>query len=361
MTLLYKLVLVLFSFSVCAKVPLLFIFEDAGETLALAPVLEELRLQKKDFSVLAMGTAAELTAEMVERFDLKQKCEIEESMDTISTWRSSLGTKFRQCFLKTQIVMGVNGKNALAVAKALNHKKQVWGYDDAFSFTDGKRYQAFTPYLGQMLVPSQKIKKEFAQCCSKLKVKVVGQPSLEEWREASQKVDKQKIIRELVLDPARKVLVYAGGYGEGYAESFALFAESVSKLEGVQILLSLHPKVDGALEREILSKYHVEKMVKIIPKTIRTKEVAVLADLVVVHESSVGVQALFMGKKILYLDLPGNSYSDLALEEGWAKQLTNVADFIQETQKILKGPKSTRVFSVKGVPLNSKTIIVKML
>ena len=130
------------------------------------------------------------------------------------------------------------------------------------------------------------------------------------------------------------------------------------------IYVSLHPKVDGFLERKILKKYK-NKNILILPKEIKTSRVASVADIIVSQNSTVGTQAIFMGKISIFLDLPTSKYKAFVIQKGLAKKISSSDDFIRYIKQIsFKKPKKTEnisLFYYLGIPTDSSRKIGKMI
>ena len=350
------------------KTHTLFVFYDAGETLALKPVLDELVEKQSDFKVLVMATARTLLKENY-TIDLNKECGVKEDVDHVQWERyqnlsdESLG-KVKQCVGADRIITGMVSKIQFQIAESFKQTSKVCGYYDGLSLPDPKStlFSDFLKVLHTVLVPTSEMEKYTKHISSQSNVKVVGQPTLEVWRTTLESLEEKSIYKSLSLDMKRKMILYAGGYGEDYEKAFAIFSKASSQLKKYNVLVSLHPKVDGALESNIL-KLHGADHVKIIPKSISTMHAAKVADLIVTQRSSVGVQALFAGKSVIYLDVPSTTYKNTAIEKKWSPQISDSDEFLAVAKKILSNKKSAvkDIYSESGIPKDSKNSILNLI
>ena len=110
-----------------------------------------------------------------------------------------------------------------------------------------------------VLVPSQDIAKDLNRRFNSTKAIALGQPTLDVWKEKVGTVDKSAALAKTPFQSSIPILTYISGYeekGNGYRESFILFAESLNRLKiSVQVIIQLHPRSDGKLEKEILESF----------------------------------------------------------------------------------------------------------
>lgn len=343
------------------------VFYDIGETRALEPVIEILKERNLSVGVLAFGTSRELVEDRPEFINPNADCGVSADVDP-EKWQRHAALdsedlrKVGDCLDSRLIVTGMASRLQTQIAEVFNKDRHipVWGYFDGFSADAVKEVQspAVSP-LELVLVPSRSVEKAFEKKFPKEKMKAVGQPTLERWKKTIERVDARALRDELRLDPEKSVLLYAGGYGEGYEESFRLFVRAARDLGNYQVLISLHPKVGGDFEKSVLETEAAENM-HIISKKTSTAEALAVSDILVCHRSTVGVQAVFAGKPVIYLDFEKNKYSDLAIENRLAKQVFSKEEFQRAILSIRAGSKKN-AYANYGVPEESAKLIADLI
>jgi hypothetical protein len=333
-----------------------FVLYDAGECNALMPVFDILELSGLNYHILAFATSSRLINKYQNRTvalsdDIRKKTNALKwprdqklSEQEITKICTKLNTNY--------IVTGMVSTLQLQIAIALKARgAYVVGYHDSFSvIAHGGMTYSFLTHLDQLLVPSGAIAASVEGLRSDLNVQVVGQPSVETWRqmlEENSDAEKQKFLRD-----DRFTIVYVGGYGGNYAEAFELFLDSVEELREKRILISLHPKVDGEFEGKLLSKKQCSH-IEVLPKGVSTISAVLSSDLVVTHCSTVGVQAIFIEKPVLFFDVPGSKFSNVAIENGWAQQVFSKEEFL----KVLAAGFDDSSVDLSGIPEKASSLI----
>ncbi len=349
--------------------PVTFILYDAGETKAMEPVFVHLRNKKVPMQVIAVGTARDIAKSNPDYFDIYSKCDFGSFID--AKWPKELSVPQRDlerleaCIDPGLVVSGMSSTFQEQAVTALQKKNRIfWGYYDSFSkqAIDGVS-QTMVSGLAKILVPSKSIREAVVAKYPTKSVVVVGQPTLEEWRRYASEIDAREVLKKLKLTKTYPVIVYTGGYGEDYESSFRMFVKEAAKMKDIDVLISLHPKVDGTLERAVIQEVGANNML-VVDKTIPTHEIAIIADLIVTHRSSAGVQSVFLGKPVLYLDSRAGAYSDLALEMGWAKQLVGPENFVTVARSRIREHSYTLdrdIYGMAGIPRDSSVIIAEMI
>jgi len=184
-----------------------------------------------------------------------------------------------------------------------------------------------------VLAPSQDIANDLNDRFSTSKAVALGQPTLDVWKEKVAKVDKAAALSKTPFRKDIPILTYVSGYeekGNGYKDSFLLFAKSLTALKiSVQVIVQLHPRSDGKLEKEILESFrvrnpHFPSYFISDGKQLSTYEAVALSDLGVCHRSTVAIQALFAGKRFIHIDIPSTPFSHFAIEKQLIKQCLTV-------------------------------------
>lgn len=353
---------------VSREAKVLFLLFDAGETKALEPVMKELEATSFAFQVLAFGTAWELMKHSPHTINIHQLLGISTDVDQ-RQWDRTRALETRDInklcsILSPDVVLsGAVSEIQRQVIVGLKQKGAdiILFYD---SFAPIQNFD-FTPdllkYSDIVLVPSKNVADSIQALSPNVKIDIVGQPIIEQWNEENERLDKEKVKQQLRLDSDEPLLVYVCGYGEGYQESFTSFVQAIRFVDHLNICIALHPKMDGQFEREILDNFDCNNILW-APPELETSHLVGLADLVITWRSTVGVQAAFLGKPVIYLDHPGSTYSSLAIEKGWAIQIFDSNELLKLLIEFEKAViSSNQRFEESGIPIQSKQLILKKL
>jgi hypothetical protein len=176
------------------------------------------------------------------------------------------------------------------------------------------------------------------------KIKPLGRPSLEGWVKQVQEVNKADALQKVGFNEKNKVVTFIGGYGALYSSGVDdAYASAKQKLSeaGYQVHMQYHPNV-----------------MKQQPLT--TIEAVGMADFIVCYDSTVGFEALFVGKKVIYLQ-PENvpPYNNIAIQN-------QLAESVQSNEELLKALSSSPiqtqdVYKVLGVERNSTKAITEYI
>jgi hypothetical protein len=158
-----------------------------------------------------------------------------------------------------------------------------------------------------------------------IRLAVTGNPALAAWDRAFAGTDPHLLRAALAIPAGRKVLVFAGGYEPDYADSFRIFIQGIKGRPDLQALVVPHPKTDGLIEEAIIRSEAAGNVQLLKPADLSPRQaalctmpaLAMLADLVVCSQSSVGLQARYLGKPVLYVADP-RSYRNFLIEDGLA-------------------------------------------
>lgn len=314
----------------------LFVLFDAGETKALLPVMIEMDKAKIPYNIIAFGTAWNLMKKNPKTINIYSEIQLPAGISSTKWDRvNGIDPKYLEKIYELAgakiVIEGMVSEIQNQIGKYFKKQgAEVFLYYDSFApiSTTYPFMLEMIQYASHLLVPSQTVAESAHALIPHLKVDVVGQPTIELWID---EIEKEKVAKgksRLKLQGNAPFLLYISGYGEGYEEAFSSFAEAVQYVDFYQIGICLHPKMDGAMERKILKAYKCPH-VFIIPKNIATSHIVSVADLVVTWRSTVGVQAAFLGKPVVYLDHESSTYSDLALEKEWAVRCNNPTEFLQ--------------------------------
>jgi hypothetical protein len=321
---------ILFSF-VSYGQGVLFVFFDAGETKALTPVVKQLKEQGVAVQVLVSGTARTLVEDAV---DLNMDCDISpfignQSLRTTKLEPASLAG-LDACIEKPDVVVtGLVSTWQNQVSQY--YKKQnipIAGYYDAFSAPGNSHFvNHFRDSLTVLLSPGKTVGDALTKKFPNIPVHVVGQPTLNQWSAVQLHPDSD--AEKWFSSIKGKTLLWVGGYGSGYKEAFSHFLDMTSRLP-FTVVVSLHPRMDGELEKDLIKMHGMEQKVKIMPKSISTAQGALKSHILVCHRSTVGIQALVLPRPVIYLDQLDSGYTNIAIRLGAVAHLWKAEDFFRE-------------------------------
>lgn len=312
----------------------LFVGYDAGETLAFLQVLPSLG------GAVRAGALVMATAEAVVERDgvpggvpVVRAAAVGFEVDaagprnqTVSAAHAARAAA-RVCPRAQLVVTGAVSSAQLALADAYRARgARVAAYVDAFEWAGpGSYFARFATRADEAAVATSDDRDGMraAALPADLPVAVVGNPTTDAWADEARDVANRTALRESLAGGGlggRALVAYAGGYGRSYESAFRLFAAAcVGLAREYQFVVSLHPKVNGSVERAVLAEEGAEGAVAVAPKSVDTARVAYAADLVTSFDSTVGVQSLFIGRPSVFVAPPplaGGPSRNLAVEKG---------------------------------------------
>jgi hypothetical protein len=195
------------------------------------------------------------------------------------------------------------------------------GFYDAFDpTTRDSIVRRVASQVDTVWVPTKTVKRNLTNLGLR-KVKVMGQPSLETWYRLGATVKPASLYAQLQIPPGNKILLFAGQYGEGYAEVLEAFLRAalveLRRREDLYLVLSYHPKTTGEREREAIQKYPHPR-IRLMPQGTSTAELATISGAVITWRSTVGIQAAFLGNPVIYFNLNLHDYTIDLIEQGIA-------------------------------------------
>jgi hypothetical protein len=297
---------------------LIFVY-DAGETMGLLPVAPVLATEKVEvrWAPLTPWSRQVLEREHApylpppDNLDDEPHVKDRQSQGDITYWLKLVAE-----MKPDLVILGLVSRVQEQLAQELKSRSILTvGFYDAFDATtrDSIVWQVASR-VDVVWVPTENIKHNLNALGLK-SVKVMGQPSLETWYRLAATVKPAGIYSRLQIPPGKKILLFAGQYGEGYAELLDAFLQAsigeLNRREDLYLVLSHHPKTAGELERAAAQKYHHPRIL-LMPSGLSTAEVAAVSDVVITWRSTVGIQATFMGKPVIYFNFkPGDYHNDL--------------------------------------------------
>lgn len=325
------LILLFVSFS-CYACDVLFYMQDAGETYALLPVAERLKKDGADVVILTGGTATNLvgvTGESIGRFGLS----IDASWERTRKADQALALSVIEAFEPKVFVSGVAFEWEGQLYDACRKKGiKTIAFWDNFSADGQDLYftvaRTVEKRADTLFVPSEQVAAGFADRPS---LSVVGQPSLERWAHEAREIETAAVRKRLGIESGKKIAVFVGGYGALYEEAFSLLLRSLETVKDWTVLVQPHPKFAGKFESEYLAK-QPSLPVRVLKNEVSTIEAVAMADLVLCHQSTVGFQAMFLKKPVVYLIPEGQQAPSFAIY-----RVTKEAEFKEVTLKASEG------------------------
>jgi hypothetical protein len=267
-----------------------FVVNDAGETNAFKPVMQVLHARDIPYAVIASETSQQLLPDdhrRVVKFDPKTDRFVKNE------------TTLQQALQAPVAVVGVSSqKEAFWADWFKQHGSRVIGYVDNLSATQLAR--PFRTALSTVWVPTVK-QAATMTATTGLPTQAVGQPALDAFPAEVARYNRQALRNQLGLPAEAKVIVWAGGYGPGYAQAFEQFLSTLSQDPSLVGVIALHPKQpDGMLERQLMTQYPaIATRCHVLPNAWPIAAATAVADTVAMHDSTVGVQAWLAGKPVV--------------------------------------------------------------
>ena len=261
-----------------------FVLNDAGETKALLPVMQQLSKGKVSYAVLASGTSQQLLPDQpsVVYFDPE-----------------------KDRFVKNSVALQQAVQAPVAVVGLSSAKQSFWA---EWFHLNGSKVFAYQDNVGQTFLPSHLkpnltalISPTYHNVNQEIPVIAGGQPALESFKTSVAKHDPQKLKTQLGIPLSQKMVAWAGGYGKNYATAFEAFLKQLALNPEVQAIVVLHPGHDGQAEKTLMRQYPQARCKVVdLPMPAATA----IADIVAMHDSTVGVQAWLCGKSVLGFGQP---------------------------------------------------------
>jgi hypothetical protein len=308
-----------------------FILQDAGETNALLPVIEKCAQNNENFLILTGGQATETIGQKIALKDKTlsfAQLGIPEQID--KTWKRD--DKLSDASLK-KIEAEIEAKQVVTGVAFEFHGQLIEAFkareSETFAYWDNINFEGTDPYFqaaqkvaktpDHLLVPSMIFKNVYPLA------EVVGQPSYELWKQQISGIRPSAVTAKLPFSVKSPVVVFIGGYGRDYDEALRQFLSFARDLKGYTILITYHPKMEGKVEKEELKK-HPLSHVHLIESSwhVSTMEAIAIADHVICHQSTVGINAAVSGKDVIYLIPSNQTYTNPLIERGGAKAVSTL-------------------------------------
>ncbi len=172
-----------------------------------------------------------------------------------------------------------------------------------------------------------------------VRVAVVGSPTLRSWQ-LTPVDDSWLVCAAADADPAAPRVLFVGGYGGDYDVAVRMVGGAALRLRGeMSFFLSPHPHTStsrdadtgtggpGALEAGILTAAALPLMT-LVPPHVTTPVAARSCSVVVSHCSTAGVQALFVNKPSVYCVSARGEYEDVGTHAGLIPVVCTVDELV---------------------------------
>lgn len=302
---------------------------DAGETLGLLPVAPLLEAEGVEVRWVPLTPWARRILEQEGRTfvpppdGLEQMAHVKErAAGGDADYWLRLTTSHKPDLIILGLVSGMQEQLAREFRK---RGLRTAGFYDGFDTTDrGSVVWRTASQVNEVWAPTEKIRRSLNALGLK-KVKTLGQPTLETWHRLASKLKPAALYERLGVPAGKRLVVFAGQYGDGYEEILTAFLKAVvdelSKRDDLYLVLSPHPKTGGEVERAALLK-HPHPRINVMPQGVTTAELAAASAAVITWRSTVGVQAAFLGRPVVYFNLNARDYRNELIDEGIAQAAT---------------------------------------
>lgn len=303
---------------------LVFVY-DAGETLGLLPIAPSLASQKINlrwvpltpWSVRVLEQEHEPYVAPPAELDHLPHIKDRENKVDIDYWSRLIAEEKPDL-----VIVGLVSRVQEQLARELKTLGiHTVGFYDAFDPTTRDTIVwRVAREVDTVWVPTETIERNLHDLGVK-DVKVMGQPSVETWYRLAAKVKSASLYARLQIPRGKRILLFAGQYGEGYAEILEAFLRAalveLNRQDDLYLVLSYHPKTSGELEQVAIKK-HSHPRLMVMPQGMNTAELATISSVVITWRSTVGVQAAFLGKPVLYFNFNAHDYTNNLIEKGLA-------------------------------------------
>jgi hypothetical protein len=362
------IVAILFALSSWAT-DFLFVLHNLGETNGLKPVMQ--KLPEGSHEILAFGKAWDTLKDGP--CTLKVADELQ-TLDPRASISDGALEALKPILRESKVV--ITGMASVGQAQILNetHGTKVIFYDNFDPMhseaTGIKEYiQPFYETLKEgrfhLLVPGTAYEEGAKKLpkFSNATIHPLGQPSLESWEEIYARINYDNLKCALSLHAQNRVLLFAGGFDPvdetQYKEDLESFLKGAAVLDNVSVLVTFHPKTDGSIERDLVRRFCAEKACLIEKGTHTTAELSTIANVVVCFKSTVGAQAAYMEKPVLYV---AQGYKNFLTEAGIALLATNTEEVTSKLAVLLTGKQSSASFTdTLGIPKDASNAIGQKL
>ena len=164
-------------------------------------------------------------------------------------------------------------------------------------------------------------------------IRVTGQPAFDallKWND----VDENRIIDQLGLDKSRPIFSYMSQPLSNRAEILELVIETIRDIEGVQLVIKLHPNENGDIQRLVLQKMNYNA---VITKEISSAEITKISTITSTVTSTTGLEAACLNRDLVYFNFFDEDNFVPFNEMGIGVRITSVADGKEIIKAVLSG------------------------
>lgn len=346
------LALLLWPLFAFGQVDYLFVGFDAGETSAFTKVIKNWP-KDKPYAFLAMGTSQKLVKDNIIPVD----CPATDRHYTLPDLDKIAEIK------PHVVISGMYSKQQADVCETFYKQgaKIIFFWDNFSTYPSlpsdlTAHVEKMCKIATRVLVPTQEIADDLNTRFSMSKALAVGQPTLDPWAEQIKSID----TKSLSFKPQQPLITYLGGYedtGNHYDESFRLFVESLKGLQDdCELLVQLHPRSIPNFEKSVLDA--ATDIPKYTISTLNTYEAVALGDIIACQRTNLGINATYVGKNVLYVDVPDTIFKPFTLKNGAATQLSNP----DEIQSFIKSHLNSEPIETDfGIPKDAINNILKTI
>lgn len=298
---------------------------DAGETLGLLPIAPLLETKKIDVRWVPLTPWSVRVLEQEHKPYVKPPADLDQ-MSHIKDRENEVDIDFWSKLIAEEkpnlVIVGLVSRVQEQLARKLRTLGiETVGFYDAFDPTTRDTIVwRVASQMDTVWVPTETIERNLNDLGVR-NVKVMGQPSVETWYRLAAKINSASLYARLHIAPGKRILLFAGQYGEGYAEILEAFLRAalveLDRHNDMYLVLSYHPKTSGEVEQAAIQK-HPHPRLMLMPQGVSTAELATVSSAVITWRSTVGVQAAFLGKPVLYFNFKANDYTNNLIEKGLA-------------------------------------------
>lgn len=350
----------------------LFIAYDYGDALAFKAVIPYLKSRQMHVKILVFGAAEKALKDFSGSVTLTSLLTMEQKnkyAQLIKDWQMSRTVALPDVVLKDVVSrldprVVVTGMAHAIQAQLTNQLAIKGAYSIAFYDNfDAPDTQAFVqPWLAatfgvnEVFLPGDYLINSFLKLkpLSGSELTVVGQPALEDWAKSIQGINREAVIKQLTLKAGEPVIVYAAGYDLDSLSWLNKFLEVAASRPDMQIIIALHPKMNGRLGTELEKKVKALSNVMLAPQGISTEELASISNLLVTHKSTVGVKAAYAGIPVLYV--AESSYQNILTEHHLALRASSWSEIMNAVHRSLDQDLPTLV-ALKKLGMPSQPVV----
>ncbi len=282
------------------KTTLLYVLFDAGETLALEPVMLQNEQNGVDYKILAVGTAERLMRHHAHLLQPDHICHIKlpDNPERQQSLNKNILHKLTACIKPNIIITGMVSRFQSNIVKQYKQdlKTNAVGFYDSFNVEKNIPWlNELSKYLDTAITANSVIAQSLKATYPAINPIPLGHPTIDIWRSHMEK-NKHNFPEK----DSRPRLLYVAGYGKPFIGSFKSFLEAARSLSLYDIMITPHPKTGGEIIGPMIESVHLDYIQ--IVKDKGTMEMASKVDVIVCHQSTACVQAALSGKPVVYFD-----------------------------------------------------------